>query len=199
MVTCPAASILHPKINGALSRSEYKNLVPPSISNGNEQLLRQSMKNDASLSKRRKDYVMNLVLFEPGDLLLPVHTAAEVLETFYTGIAIGANGDWATNTPRIWIRLTFGTIRLLMTATEGSTIPWSFVTDFALDMLKLTERGYTGLYTASFVNPTVGNAIWITLYRCTLGPLTDPAAVVAPARAASCLNPRAPSWFPSTP
>ena len=169
-----------------------------SIRNDHEQFLRQSNRQEVPLRKRGKDLDLDLVLFEPEALLLPIGAAAEVLEAFYTGIAIKSHGEWAKNTPRIWIRITLGTISLLMTATKGSTIPWDFVTWFALDMLRLTERGYTGMYTANFMNPTVGNAIWVSLYQCTIGPLVDPAAIGAPAKVASCLNPRAQSWFPSS-
>ena len=138
-----------------------------------------------------------MISFEPGELLLPLRVAAEVLETFYTEIAINAHGPWAMNTQRIWIRITFGTLKLLMTATDGAPIPWEFVTGFGLDMLRLTERGYTGMYTAGFANPSTGNAVWVSLYQCAMGPLTDSAAVGAPARSASCLNPHAQAWFPS--
>ena len=93
--------------------------------------------------------------------------------------------------------MTTGAIGLLMTATEGSTIPWDFVTWFALQMLGYTERGYTGMYTAYYVNPTVGNAIWVSLYQCAIGPLTDSAAVGAPAKVASCLNAKAQAWYPT--
>ena len=128
---------------------------------------------------------------------MPIEAAAEVLEAFYLDIALNAHTSWAKIPPRIWIRITLGTVRLLMTATEGTTIPWDFVTSFALQMLKYTELGYTGMYTAMYVNPAVGNAIWVSLYYCAIGPLTDPAAVGAPPKISSCLNPEAPSWFPS--
>ena len=150
----------------------------------------------SSLDKRGHGRDLNLVYFEPKGLLIPIQAAAEVLEAFYTSIAINAHGPWANNTPRIWIRMTSGTIALLMTATEGSTIPWDFVTWFALQMLRYTERGYTGMYTANYVHPTAGNAIWVSLYQCVIGPLTDPAAVNAPAKVVSCLNANAQAWFP---
>ena len=58
------------------------------------------------------------------------------------------------------------------------------------EMLKLTEIGYTSLFTANFVHPTMGNAIWITLYHCVIGPLTDVSAVMgAPAKVAFSVNP----------
>ena len=198
LVACPGANILHPKLNGASSWSEYEKSVTSSISNDQEQSFRNSVRQDISLSKRGKDLNLNCILFEPGALLLPIQVAAEILEEFYTHIAIKSHGEWAKNAPRIWIRITFGTIRLLMTATEGTTIPWDFVTGFAMDMLRLAKLGYTGMYTANFVNPTVGNAIWISLYQCTIGPFTDPAAIGVPAKVASCLNPTAQSWFPPT-
>lgn len=196
VVTCPAANIPHSNPSSASTWSGHRKYTRSSISRTYEPFLRTSSSQFDSYRKRDNSFGLSLFSFEPGELLIPVQAAAEVLEAFYAGIAINAHRDWARNTPRIWIRITLGTLKLVMTASEGTTIPWGFVTWFALDMLKLTERGYTGMYTASFVHPTVGNAIWVSFYQCTIGPLTDPAAVAAPAEVASCLNPNAQAWFP---
>ena len=196
MVACPTASVLRPNFSGALSRSDYENATRSSISNDCEPVLRRSGSHFGSLDKRNKGQDLKLVSFEPGHLLMPILEAAKRLEEFYSGIFIKSQGEWADNTPRIWIRIIFGSIGLVMTATEGTTIPWEFVTWFALEMVKLTERGYTGTYTANFVHPTRGNAIWVSLYECVIGPLTDMAAVTAPAKVVSCLNPQAQAWFP---
>lgn len=190
MVACLSAS-------SASTRSSHEKSARSSISKNPEKFLRTPLMQIGSLDKRGHDRDLELVYFEPGELLIPIQAAAEVLEAFYTGIAINANGPWANNAPRIWIRMTAGTIGLLMTATEGSTIPWDFVTLFALQMLGYTKRGYTGMYTANYVHPTAGNAIWVSLYQCAMGPLTDPAAANAPAKVASCLSANAQPWFPT--
>lgn len=197
MVACPSASLLQLRPSGVATRSDHEKSTRPSISNDPERFLRTSNTQIRSLDKRAEDLDLALASFEPGEILLPIQAAAEVLEAFYTGIAINAHGPWANNAPRIWIRMTTGAIGLLMTATEGSTIPWDFVTWFATQMLRYTERGYTGTYTANYVNPTVGSAIWVSLYQCAIGPLTDPAAVGAPAKVASCLNAKAQAWYPT--
>ena len=197
MIACPTANILRPQPSGASTRIDHEESARSSISRNHSQSLETSVSQVGSLEKRGKNPDLSLVFFEPGSLLMPVQAAAEVLKDFYTGIALNSQGPWAKNAPRIWVRFTFGAIRLLMTATEGTTIPWDFVTWFALDMLRLTERGYTGLYTANFVHPTAGNAVWVSLYYCAIGPLTDLAAVGTPARVVSCLNPRAQAWLPT--
>lgn len=196
MITCPAANIPHSYPSSPSTQSDHQKLTMPSISNAYEPFIRTSNSQFGSYHKRDNSLGLSLFSFEPGELLVPVQAAAEYLEAFYTAIAINAHRDWAKNTPRIWLRITLGTLRLVMTATEGTTIPWDFVTWFALEMLKLTERGYTGMYTASFVHPTVGNAIWVSLCQCVTGPVTDPAAVAARARVASCLNADAQAWLP---
>ena len=178
------------------ARSSHEVSARSSISKNPEKFLRTSLMEVGSLDKRGHGRDLDLVYFEPKDLLIPIQAAAEVLEAFYTGIVINAHGPWANNAPRTWIRMTTGTIGLLMTATEGSYIPWDFVTLFALQMLGYTKRGYTGMYTANYVHPTAGNAIWVSLYQCAIGPLTDPAAVGAPAKVASCLSANAQPWFP---
>lgn len=197
MVACTSASILHLKPSCASTRNDLERSTRSSISNNSEMFFRKSVTQNGSLDKRGKDLDLALSYFEPAGLLLPIQAAAEALEAFYTSIAISAHRPWSNNVPRIWIRMTSGTIGLLMTATEGSTIPWDFVTWFALQMLRHTERGYTGMYTANYVNPTLGNAIWVSLYQCTIGPLTDPGGIGAPAKVVSCLNANAPAWFPT--
>ena len=197
MVACPAANILRPNPSGASTRSDHQSSGRSSISNAYEPLFRTSSSQFGSLDKRDDSHGLSLFSFEPGELFMPIQTAVEVLEAFYTGIAMNAHGEWRRKTPRIWIRITLGAIGLVMTATEGTTVPWEFVTWFALEMLKLTERGYTGMYTASFVHPTMGNTIWVSLYHCVIGPLTVPAAVGAPTTVGPCLNPNAQAWFPA--
>lgn len=184
MVTCTAANIPHSNPSSASTQSDHQKLTRSSISNAYEPFLRTSSSQFGSYYKRDDSLGLSIHSFEPGELLIPVQLAVEVLEEFYTSIAVNARGDWARNTPRIWLRMTLGTLRLVMTATEGNTIPWEFVTWFALEMLRLTRRGYTGMYTASFVHPTLGNAIWVSLCQCAIGPVVDAAAVAAPARVA---------------
>lgn len=197
MVACPATSLLHPKLSRTSTRRYHEKSIRPSIGDDYEKLLPTSMRQVDSLNKRGKDLDLALASFEPGGVLIPLQAAAEVLEAFYSSIATNSQGSWAKNNPRIWIKITWGTIGLLFTATEGTTVPWDFVTWFALEMLRHTERGYTGMYTQSFINPTVGNAVLVSLYHCAIGPLIDPAAVGAQAKLASCLNPEAQAWFPT--
>ena len=193
MVACPAAGLLYPRLKGASTRNDHEKSTRLSISVDHVKFLQTSF---SQVDKRGQGVEFALASFEQEGFLVPVQAAADVLEAFYTEIAINSHGPWANNTPRIWITITLGAIRLLMTATEGTTIPWDFVTEFALQMLRHTERGYTGTYTANFISPTMGNAVWVSLYHCAIGPLTDPAVAGAPAKVASCLNAEAPAWFP---
>ncbi|CAF9922731.1 hypothetical protein IMSHALPRED_005747 [Imshaugia aleurites] len=195
IVACPAAGIIHPRHGEASTRNDYEKsarLLYP------QNLLRTSLSQFSSLDKRGKGPNLQLAFFEPQTFLVPIQAAAAALDAFYTGVAINSHGPWTTHAPRTWIKMTTGTIVLVMTATEGTTIPWDFVAWFALQMLRYTERGFTGTYTANYVNPTVGNAIWVSLYHCWIGPLTDPSGVGVPAKIASCLNANAQAWFPTT-
>lgn len=193
MIVCPSASVLRLRPSCASTRNDLEWPAGLSISRNPEMSCRQTDTHVGSLDKRGKGLDLELFHFEPGELLVPIQAAAQALEAFYTGIAINAQGPWSDNTPRIWIRMTSGTLGLLMTATEGSTIPWEFVTWFALQMLRYTQRGYTGVYSANYVNPALGNAIWVSLYQCTIAPLDTG----APAKVTSCLNPNAKAWFPT--
>ena len=196
-----AAALSLPEPYGALAQSGHRKLTGPPINVGLETASRTPANQRVSISKRVNDFGSNpfgleLYAFEPQDLLLPIEVAAKVLSGFYSSVALNALGSWASNTPRVWIKMTAGTLVLLMTAAEGNTIPWDFVAWFALQMLRYTERGYTGLYTAYFSNLTKGIGIWVSLYQCTIMPLTDTTGIGAPANVASCLNPTAQSWFP---
>lgn len=198
-----AASLFLPKPYGASAQSGHRKLTRTPINIGLETTSRTPANQPGSISKRVNDFGLNpfgldLYVFEPQDLLLPIEAAAKVLNAFYSSVALNALGSWASNNPRVWIKMTAGTLVLLMTAAEGNTIPWDFVAWFALQMLRYTERGYTGLYTAYFSNPTTGIGIWVSLYQCTIGPLTDITGVGAPENVASCLNPNAQSWFPKS-
>ena len=197
IVACPAAGIIRPRPKGASAANDRNDSRRSSISHDQETLHRPSLSTVGSVDKRGTDPGLELVFFERKDLFIPLQAAAEALEVLYTGIATNSRGPWANYAPRTWIRMTTGTIGLLMTATEGTTVPWAFVTWFALQMLRYTELGYTGMYTANYVNPTVGNAIWVSLYQCSIGPLTDPAGIGTPAKVASCLNANAQAWFPT--
>lgn len=197
LVACPAASLLHPGSNRASSRIEYEKSTRQLTGNEQEHFLPKPISQVSGFNKRVDALDFALTLFEPGELLIPPQVVAEVLESFYSALAANSRGPWADIAERTWIRITHGALGLLMTATEGTTIPWDFVARFALDMLRHTERGYTGTYTANFVDPTLGSAIWVSFYYCALGPLTDPAAVGALAEVASCLNPKAQAWFPA--
>ena len=193
-----SASLPHLKASSASTWSDHKESTRASIRNHPEHFVRKPLSQIGPLDKRGNDLSLSLVSFEPLGFIVPVQAAARALEAFYTSIAINANGPWTSNTPRIWIKMTRGTIVLLMSATEGTTIPWDFVSWFALQMLRYTECGYTGTYTANYANPTMGNAIWVSLYHCAIEPLTNPAAIGAPATIASCLNANAQAWFPPT-
>lgn len=199
MVAYTSASLLRLEPSDASIWSDDKVSTEPSIRNNPKQIQRTSLGQFGSLDKRGNDLRLGLASFKNEGFLVPVQAAAEALGIFYTSIAISAHGPWANITPRIWIRMTIGTVMLLITATEGTTIPWDFVSWFALQMLGYTERGYTGMYTASYVNPTAGNTIWVSLYHCAIGPFTDLAAIGAPVKVASCLNAQAQPWFPRTP
>lgn len=198
MVAYAFASVLRLEASSASIGSDDKVSTGASTRIHPEQFLRTPLSQAGSLDKRGKDLDLTLASFQNEGFIVPVQAAAIALEAFYTSIAIGAQGPWASTRPRIWIRITTGTFVLLMTATEGSTIPWDFVSWFALQMLRYTERGYTGMYTANYINPTLGNAVWVSLYRCTIGSFTDPAAVGGPVKVASCLNAEAQPWFPKT-
>lgn len=197
MVMCSVASLLHPRPNGTSTRNDHEKSTTSSVSDDQKKFLQTSISQVGPFDKRRNGLDLALASFEPGEYLMPLQVAAEVLEAFYTNIAINSRGPWAENTPRTWIKISWGTIGLLFTATEGTTVPWGFVTSFALEMLRLTERGYTGMYTQNYISPTVGNAVLVSLYHCAIGPLIGPAAVDAPAKLVSCLNPGAQPWFPT--
>ena len=64
-------------------------------------------------------------------------------------------------------------------------------------MLKFTKFAYTGVCTANWVRPTMGNTICVSLYRCVIGPRTDTSVVMgSPAKAEFCLISQGQAWDP---
>ena len=147
------------------------------------------------LLQKRMD--LDVLYFDHTHSLWPIEKAAALLEVFYTHVALNSGGEWGKNEPRVWIRITLGCLQLVMTATEGYTVPWGFVTYFALQMLTLTERGFVGAYNAYYVTPDGGGGILVSLVLRTIGPLTPADWQTSVSSAVSSLNAHAQSWFPA--
>ena len=82
---------------------------------------------------------------------IPVVHAAHFLEHFYNSILYNALAPWSTMEPQLRLRMTMGSLELTMMVAfnAGGTprgIPWSFVRDFARNMLVMTRMGFTGTY-----------------------------------------------------
>lgn len=83
--------------------------------------------------------------------------------------------------PRAWIRITFGSLQLVMTATRDHYVPWSFVRWHAVQMLLYAQRGYVGTYDAYYVTPHGEAGVIVSLTCQAIGALTSAAALAAAA------------------
>ncbi len=94
--------------------------------------------------------------------MLPIRTAAAVMQDFYEDLAAFAA---TTLTPAGgYYQLWFGQIMLEITASPRAIVEWILVQQFALDMLRLTEGGYTNTYQISFIHRPTAEMITFSLY-----------------------------------
>lgn len=94
--------------------------------------------------------------------MLPIGTAAAVMQDFYEDLAAYSA---TTLTPascgyQIWI----GQLMLEIRAPPTVIINWILIQNFALDMLRLTKRGYTNTYQINFIHRPTGMLVTFSLY-----------------------------------
>lgn len=102
--------------------------------------------------------------------MLPIGTAAAVMQDFYEDLAAYAA---TTLTPascgyQIWL----GQLLLEVVAPPRVVVSWIIVQHFALDMLKMTKRGYTNTYQINFVHRPTGMIVTFNLYMGLLRAVT---------------------------
>lgn len=115
----------------------------------------------------RKLSDLSLIQFDHARTLAPIQLAAPLLHHFYTQIQLYARGPWSRITPRIWVKISLGSITLLLSATDGHTVPWSFVAWFAGFMVGCVDRGYVGTFDSYWVSPE-GEAGVVASFTCPL-------------------------------
>lgn len=94
--------------------------------------------------------------------MLPIDTAAAVMQDFYEDVAAYAATTMAPTSSGY--RLSLGHILLEITAPPGIILNWMIVQNFALDMLGMTKRGYTNTYQINFVHRPTGMMVTFSLY-----------------------------------
>ena len=94
--------------------------------------------------------------------MLPIDTAAAILQDFYEDLAAFAA---VTVTPAARRhQLYLGQILLEIMGPPGFVVSWIMVQKFALDMLRLTKRGYTNTYQINFIHRPTGRMFTFSLY-----------------------------------
>ena len=94
--------------------------------------------------------------------ILPIDTAAAVLQNFYEDLAAFAA---VTVTPAArGHHIHLGQVMLEIMGPPGFVVGWMTIREFALDMLRLTKRGYTNTYQINFIHRTTGRMITFSLY-----------------------------------
>ncbi|KAL9067169.1 MAG: hypothetical protein Q9161_007065 [Pseudevernia consocians] len=112
-----------------------------------------------SLQKRRPPFsVQNLYLEQTAHLtmLLPTTLTASLLSDFYAEIHVRCITYWMPNLPppQADLVVQWGGFQLSFVAHDGATegISWEFIRDFSAIMLRVTRRGYTGVYDQGWWN-----------------------------------------------
>ena len=105
---------------------------------------------------------------------VPVWSAAQVLETFYSSIFENALGPWANIPLPTHLILNYGCLELTMTLThtDGDIprgIPWAFVRNWSWNMLCVTRLGFVGTYRMRYasvfgiLNPSLGIEVCLSI------------------------------------
>ena len=94
--------------------------------------------------------------------MLPIDTAAAILQDFYEDLAALAAVTLlpAMRSQQIYL----GQLLLEIMGPPGSVVSWRMVQIFALDMLRLTKRGYTNTYQINFIHRPSGTMVTFSLY-----------------------------------
>ena len=94
--------------------------------------------------------------------MLPIDTAAALMQSFYEDLARYAATTLSPALPtcRVWL----GHILLEIVAPPRVNIDWIIVQNFALDMLRLTKRGYTNTYQINFIHLPTGTMMTFSLF-----------------------------------
>ena len=81
---------------------------------------------------------------------VPIAESARFLDMFYNSILYNALSPWCCQPPQQVLMITLGRLQLTMTVVSDNGvqqgIPWSFVRNFARNMLAMTAAGFTGTY-----------------------------------------------------
>lgn len=112
-----------------------------------------------ALQKRLPPFSIHNLYLERTDhlsMLLPTTTAASLLADFYAEIYVRCITQCIPNLPppQADLMIQYGAFQLSFVANDGSSegIPWEFIRDFSATMLRVTRRGYTGVYDQGWWN-----------------------------------------------
>ena len=94
--------------------------------------------------------------------MLPIDTAAAVMQDFYEDLAAYAATTLTPASPSYHLRL--GQILLEVVAPSSIIVQWAVVQHFAMDMLRLTKNGYTNTYQINFIHRSTGMLVTFSLY-----------------------------------
>ena len=94
--------------------------------------------------------------------MLPIHTAAAIMQDFYEDLAAFAATTLTPTSCCYHLRL--GQLLLEVVAPPRTVVEWILVQHFALTMLRLTKRGYTNTYQINFIHRPTGKLVTFSLY-----------------------------------
>ncbi|KAL8730922.1 MAG: hypothetical protein Q9166_003712 [cf. Caloplaca sp. 2 TL-2023] len=100
----------------------------------------------------------------PSAAVYPLAIGAEILGKFYGIVAGYASGVWTTGAPSNFYIISWGTIKLYIWSEDSAVrIGWDFVHSVAVRMIVDTQRGFVGLFDASFVHVASGVMVHVKL------------------------------------
>ena len=102
--------------------------------------------------------------------ILPVQEVARALTALYSVLHAGASNSWANTPYPQFITVKYGGLQLEMDSPLTS-IPWSFVASFAMEMLQAIPRGgmAVSLYEGFYSSPASCTGLWDAVYATAQG------------------------------
>lgn len=102
--------------------------------------------------------------------ILPIQAGATALTALYSHLHASASTSWVNQPYRQSITVNYGRLQLYMYS-PLTTIPWSFVASFAMEMLQAIAMGgmYVSLYEGFYSSPASCAGLWEAVYASAQG------------------------------
>lgn len=153
----------------ALSSANDRSAAPSPITMNRQALTSLQNRGSSGASNSHRDPLICL-RFKGVTKILPLRAGATALTALYSYLHASASNSWANQPYLQSIIVNYGRLQLHMYS-PLTTIPWSFVASFAMEMLQAIPRGnmYVSLYEGFYSSPASCAGLWDAVYATAQG------------------------------